>query len=61
MIIAFFFNFTDDVQNMCFLLVKFEAYNVGQILQTTLESFQTCILDNKSTVWPIFVSFYFNS
>lgn len=44
---------------MCLLLVKFEEFNTGHTLQTVLESFQTCIFENKSIIWPIFVSFYF--
>lgn len=55
-IFCFFFFFTDDVKNICFLLIKLEEFNICHDLQTTLESFQTSILDHKSIVWPIFVS-----
>jgi len=42
---------------MCFLLIKFEEFNTSRMVQMALDSFQTCILNHKSIVWPIFVSF----
>lgn len=47
---------TDDVKNMCSLLIKFEEFNMGRDLQTSLENLQTSILNNKSNIWPVFVS-----
>lgn len=44
---------------MCLLLVKFEEFNTAHTLQTELESFHNCILENKSIIWPVFVSFNF--
>ncbi|XP_022162611.1 elongator complex protein 1 [Myzus persicae] len=47
-------NLIDNVKSICFLLVRFEEFDIGHTLQTTLESFQTSILQHKSIVWPIF-------
>ncbi|XP_027837017.2 elongator complex protein 1 [Aphis gossypii] len=47
-------NFKDNVKTISLLLVRFEEFDVGRTLQTTLESFQTSIFHHKSTVWPIF-------
>jgi len=49
--------FIDNVKSICFLLVRFEEFDIGHTLQSTLESFQTSILHHKSIVWPIFVSY----
>lgn len=54
-----FFALTDDVKNMSFLLVRLGEYDIGRTLQTTLETFQTVILNNKSIIWPILVSYYY--
>jgi len=48
--------FLDNVKTICFLLVRFEEFDIARTLQTTLESFQTSIILHKSIVWPIFVS-----
>lgn len=42
---------------MCFLLIKFEEFHTSRLVQMALDSFQTSILNHKSVVWPIFVSF----
>jgi len=48
--------FIGNVKTISLLLVRFEEFDVGRTLQTTLESFQTSIFHHKASVWPIFVS-----
>ncbi|VVC39279.1 WD40/YVTN repeat-like-containing domain,Quinoprotein amine dehydrogenase, beta chain- [Cinara cedri] len=53
-IIEKFDKFKDDVKSMCILLIKLEEFDLSVTLQTSLESLQTCILKNKSNIWPVF-------
>ncbi|XP_050537396.1 elongator complex protein 1 [Daktulosphaira vitifoliae] len=46
-------NYKSDVKNMSFLLLRLDEHDVGQKLQKTLNSFITCIYNNKSIIWPV--------